>query len=37
MANEIPVERLVKVYIKMREKHAEMSNTFKEQEEALKD
>ena len=37
MANEIPVERLVKVYIKMREKHAEMSKTFKEQEEALKD
>lgn len=37
MANEVPVEKLVKVYIKMREKHAEMSNTFKEQEEALKD
>jgi hypothetical protein len=37
MANEVPVEKLVKVYIKMREKHAEMASAFKEQEEALKD
>lgn len=37
MANEVPVEKLVKVYIKMREKQAEMASAFKEQEEALKD
>lgn len=37
MTNEVPVEKLVKVYIKMREKHAELSNAFKEQEEALKE
>ena len=37
MTNEVPVEKLVKVYIKMREKHAELSSAFKEQEEALKD
>jgi hypothetical protein len=37
MANEVPVEKLVKVYIKMREKHAEMSSAFKEQEEMLKE
>jgi hypothetical protein len=37
MTNEVPVEKLVKVYIKMREKHAEMASAYKEQEEALKD
>jgi hypothetical protein len=37
MANEVPVEKLVKVYIKMREKQAEMASAFKEQEETLKD
>lgn len=37
MTNEVPVEKLVKVYIKMREKHAELSSAFKEQEEALKE
>jgi len=37
MANEVPVEKLVKVYIKMREKQAEMASAYKEQEEALKD
>ena len=37
MTNEVPVEKLVKVYIKMREKQAEMASAFKEQEEALKD
>ena len=37
MTNEVPVEKLVKVYLKMREKHAELSNAFKEQEEALKE
>ena len=37
MTNEVPVEKLVKVYIKMREKQAEMASAYKEQEEALKD
>lgn len=37
MANEVPVEKLVKVYIKMREKQAEMASAYKEQEEALKE
>ncbi len=37
MANEVPVEKLVKVFIKMREKQAEMASAYKEQEEALKD
>jgi hypothetical protein len=36
MDNQVPVEKLVKIYIKMREKHAEMSHEFKEKESALK-
>ena len=36
MDNQVPVEKLVKIYLKMREKHAEMSHEFKEKESALK-
>ena len=36
MDNQVPVEKLVKIYIKMREKHAEMSHEFKDKEAALK-
>ena len=36
MDNQVPVEKLVKIYIKMREKHAEMSHEFKDKESALK-
>jgi hypothetical protein len=37
MTNEVPVEKLVKVYIKMRDKHTELLHTFQEQENALKE
>jgi flagellar basal body-associated protein FliL len=37
MANEVPVEKLVKVYIKMRDKHTELLHAFQEQENALKE
>jgi hypothetical protein len=37
MTPNIPVEKLVKAYIKMRDKHNEMLQEFKEQEEALKE
>ncbi len=36
MDNQVPVEKLVKIYIKMREKHAEMLHEFKDNESALK-
>jgi hypothetical protein len=36
MDNQVPVEKLVKIYIKMREKHAEMLHEFKDNEAALK-
>jgi hypothetical protein len=36
MDNQVPVEKLVKIYIKMREKHAEMLHEFKDKEAALK-
>jgi hypothetical protein len=34
---QIPVEKLVKIYLKMRGKHDELLQQFKQQEEALKD
>lgn len=34
---QIPVEKLVKIYLKMRDKHGELSQQFKQTEEALKD
>jgi len=34
---QIPVEKLVKIYLKMRGKHDELLQQFKEEEEALKD
>ena len=34
---QLPVEKLVKVYIKMREKHAELLHEFQKQEEGLKE
>ena len=37
MTPNIPVEKLVKAYIKMRDKHNEMLQEFKDQEEALKE
>ena len=37
MTDEITLEKLVKVYIKMRAKQQEMQQEFKEQEEALKE
>ena len=37
MANEVPVEKLVKVYIKMRDKHTELLHAFQEHENALKE
>lgn len=36
MADDISVEKLVKVYIKMRDKHTEMLHEFQEQEKAIK-
>jgi hypothetical protein len=37
MTPDITVEKLVKTYIKMRDKHLEMQREFKEQEESLKE
>jgi hypothetical protein len=37
MTTDVSVEKLVKVYIKMRDKHTEMSREFQEQEKQLKD
>lgn len=36
MTDQIPVEKLVKIYIKMREKHTEMLHEFQEKENAIK-
>jgi hypothetical protein len=36
MTTDVSVEKLVKVYIKMRDKHTEMSREFQEQENLLK-
>lgn len=36
MTDQIPVEKLVKIYIKMREKHIEMLHEFQEKENAIK-
>jgi hypothetical protein len=37
MDNQIPVERLVKVYLKMRDAHTAMLHEFQEKENAIKD
>ena len=37
MTTDVSVEKLVKVYIKMRDKHTEMSREYQEQEKLLKD
>lgn len=37
MTSDVSVEKLVKVYIKMRDKHTEMSREYQEQEKLLKD
>jgi len=37
MTTDVSVEKLVKVYIKMRDKHTEMSRDYQEQEKLLKD
>ena len=37
MTTDVSVEKLVKVYIKMRDKHVEMSREYQEQEKLLKD
>lgn len=36
MTDQVPVEKLVKIYIKMREKHTAMLHEFQEQENAIK-
>lgn len=36
MTTDVPVEKLVKVYIKMREKHTEMLHEFQEKENEIK-
>lgn len=36
MTDQVPVEKLVKIYIKMREKHTEMLHEFQEKENAIK-
>lgn len=37
MTTNVPVEKLVKVYIKMRDKHTEMLHEFQEKEKEIKD
>jgi len=37
MTTDVSIEKLVKVYIKMRDKHTEMSREYQEQEKQLKD